>query len=183
MDNKTLLSIARNSIKDELYGSSSIDKIELESKNELLSQERASFVTLYEGDRLRGCIGSLLPQRKLIDDIIYNAKAAAFNDFRFQPLTKSEFENIDIEISLLTIPKEVIYSSISELKEKIKPGIDGVILQKNNDKATFLPQVWEQLPTFELFFDHLCQKAGLGSNCLHNFPKIEVYQVEKITVS
>ena len=180
MDNLALLQIARESIKEELYGSSNLDKIQLQSDNEFLNEQRATFVTLQLDERLRGCIGSLLPQRKLIDDIIYNSKAAAFHDYRFQPLTKEEFEKIQIEISLLSIPQELIYDSISELKEKIRPGIDGVILEKRNDRATFLPQVWEQLPTFELFFEHLCQKAGLCEDCLKNVPTIHTYQVEKI---
>lgn len=181
MDKKVLLDIAHEAIKDELFGINSIDTVQLLNEYEPLNEIRASFVTLYKEDNLRGCIGSLLPQRKLLDDIMYNAKAAAFHDYRFQPLRKEELNTLQIEISLLTLPKELIYSSLLELKEKIRPGVDGVILEKNNDKATFLPQVWEQLPTFELFFEHLCQKAGLASSCLNSFPTIQTYQVEKIT--
>ncbi len=180
MDHNLLLDLARLTIKDELYGTSSIDTLALERDNSFLSEIRSSFVTLTLDDRLRGCIGSLLPQRKLLDDITNNAKAAAFQDYRFQPLSKQEFECVEIEISLLTLPKVLIYDSIEELKEKIRPGIDGVILKKDHNKATFLPQVWEQLPSFELFFEHLCQKAGLCSDCLKQVPEIQIYQVEKI---
>lgn len=182
MDNQKLLELARLSIKDELFGTSSIDEEALLIEEPSLNEQRATFVTLYLDTRLRGCIGSLLPQRKLLNDIIYNAKAAAFHDFRFQPVTKQEFAQLKIEISILSLPKEVIYDSLEELKEKIRPGIDGVILQKHFDKATFLPQVWEQLPSFELFFEHLCLKAGLCEDCLKNFPTIQTYQVEKITM-
>lgn len=181
MDNEILLDLAYKTIKDELYNGSSIDRLACERDNEFLSEERACFVTLTLDGRLRGCIGSLLPHRKLIDDVMNNAKAAAFKDYRFQPLTKSEFDRVKIEISLLTIPKVLIYETIDELKEKIRPGIDGVILQKNHNRATFLPQVWDELSTFELFFDHLCQKAGLCLECLKQHPEIQVYQVEKIT--
>ena len=66
-----------------------------------------------------------------------------------------------------------------DLKSKIRVGVDGVILSLNGKRATFLPSVWEQLPTFELFFAHLCQKAGLPHDCLHNHPKIETYQANK----
>ncbi len=180
MNHSLLLDLAKMTIKDELYNTSSIDNIALERDNSFLGDERATFVTLNLDGRLRGCIGSLLPHRKLIDDIMHNAKAAAFQDYRFQPLTKTEFERLEIEISLLTIPKVLIYDSLEELKEKVRPGIDGIILSKNHNRATFLPQVWEQLPSFELFFDHLCQKAGLCSDCLKQFPEIQTYQVEKI---
>lgn len=181
MEGVTLLDIAKNAIKDELFCTESIDKLSLERDNEYLSDERACFVTLYLDGELRGCIGSLQPHRKLIDDIMNNAKSAAFQDYRFQPLSKNEFEKIDIEISLLTLPKILIYESLEELKDKINIGIDGVILQKNHNKATFLPQVWEQLPTFESFFEHLCLKAGLCDNCLKQFPQIYTYQVKKFT--
>lgn len=180
MQNDILLDVAYKTIKDELYNGSSIDRLALERDHEFLSEERACFVTLTLDGRLRGCIGSLLPHRKLIDDVMNNAKSSAFKDYRFQPLTKSEFERVNIEISLLTIPKVLIYETIDELKEKIRPGIDGVILQKNHNKATFLPQVWDELESFDLFFDHLCQKAGLCIDCLKQHPEIQVYQVEKI---
>ena len=105
MDSQLLLQLAKDSIKDELYGTSSIDKVQLQSDHAFLNEERATFVTLYMQNRLRGCIGSLLPQRKLIDDICYNATAAAFHDYRFQPVRKDEFKNLQVEISLLTFPQ------------------------------------------------------------------------------
>jgi AmmeMemoRadiSam system protein A len=180
MNREMLLDLAKQSIEDELYNKSSIDSLSLENEYAFLSEPRATFVTLTSEKRLRGCMGSLLPHRKLLDDIIHNAKAAAFQDYRFQPLSKEEFVNIDIEVSLLSLPKVLIYSSLDELKEKIQPGVHGVILRKDHNKATFLPQVWEQLPSFELFFEHLCQKAGLCQDCLKQFPEIETYEVEKI---
>lgn len=183
MNHEMLLGLAQQSIEDELYGKSSIDAVELEMQNDFLSEHRACFVTLSLEGRLRGCMGSLLPHRKLIDDITCNAKAAAFQDYRFQPLNERELKRVHIEISLLSVPQTQIYSSKEELKEKIRPGIDGVILKKDHNQATFLPQVWEQLPTFELFFEHLCQKAGLCMECLKHFPIIQTYQVEKIQPS
>ena len=152
----------------------------MEANFDFLNDQRACFVTLKLEDRLRGCIGSLLPQRKLIDDVIENAQNAAFRDFRFQPLSKKEFEKVEIEISLLTIPKMVIYDSVEELKEKIRPNIDGVILKQEQNKATFLPQVWEELPSFDEFFEHLSLKAGLDIDSLTHFPEIFTYQVEKV---
>ncbi|MCK5795039.1 MAG: AMMECR1 domain-containing protein, partial [Anaerolineales bacterium] len=82
--------------------------------------------------------------------------------------------------SLLTPPKKVNYADTQDLKKKIRVGKDGVIVKQNNYQATFLPQVWEELADFELFFTHLCQKAGLGPNCLSSHPEIYTYQVEKV---
>ncbi len=180
MSNSILLKIAKDAIEEELYNKSIIDRVDLESNFDFLNDQRACFVTLKLEDRLRGCIGSLLPQRKLIDDVIENAQNAAFRDFRFQPLSKKEFEKVEIEISLLTIPKMIIYDSVEELKEKIRPNIDGVILKQEQNKATFLPQVWEELPSFDEFFEHLSLKAGLDIDSLTHFPEIFTYQVEKV---
>ncbi len=176
-----LLELASNSIRDELENCVTVDKQSLLDEHPEFNENRATFVTLNLNGQLRGCIGSLLPHRNLIDDIVENAKSAAFHDPRFLPLSKAEFENVEIEISLLSVPKPLEYSSIDDLKSKIRVGKDGVILRIDGYQATFLPQVWEQLPTFELFFNRLCQKAGLGGDCLVEYPEIQLYQVEKIT--
>lgn len=179
MQTEVLISLAKSAIKDELFGKESFDILDLQNEYEYLNDIKASFVTLYLNKTLRGCMGSLLPKRKLINDIIHNAKAAAFADFRFQPLGKDDFQNVEIEVSILSLPKVLIYSSLEELKEKIKINIHGVILEQDQNRATFLPQVWDQLPTFEEFFSHLATKAGLGKDCLTHFPKISVYEVDK----
>lgn len=179
MKTEILLNLAKTAIEDELLKKESLDISTLQEEYEFLNEIRACFVTLYLNSSLRGCMGSLLPRRKLIDDITHNAKAAAFNDFRFQSLSLEDFKNIKIEVSILSLPKQVIYSSINELKEKIKINIHGVILEQGQSRATFLPQVWEQLPTFEEFFLNLSKKAGLSENCLESFPKIFVYEVDK----
>ena len=184
---QVLLELARLAIYEELTGKKLIDKRNYLKDHPELGQKQAVFVTLnkIEGkhERLRGCIGSILPTRPLIDDVIYNAKAAAFNDPRFRPLSKDEFDQIKIEISLLSIPKKIEYNSIDELKQIIKPFKHGVILKLSGHQATFLPQVWEQIPDFDLFFRHLCQKAGLPGSCLDFHPEIYVYEVKKIEES
>jgi AmmeMemoRadiSam system protein A len=147
--------------------------------SELFEKEGATFVTLNIDGRLRGCIGSLVAHRILFDDLVHNAKAAAFGDPRFKPLTKDEFLNTDVEVSLLTPAVELPYKNRDDLKSKIAVGEDGVILKLDGKQATFLPQVWEQLPTFEQFFSHLCQKAGLDAGCIENHPTIYTYKVEK----
>jgi len=146
-----------------------------------LREQRATFVTLTLQGRLRGCIGSILPRRALIDDVIENARAAAFHDTRFEPLTPEEFPLLEIEVSLLTLPQPLPWDDVDDLRRKLRPGIDGVILRFDGRQATFLPSVWEQLPDFDRFFQHLCAKAGLPADCLRLHPEIYVYQAEKIT--
>ncbi|MEA3372891.1 MAG: AmmeMemoRadiSam system protein A [Campylobacterota bacterium] len=179
MAQSELLTLARESIQEVLQAEHTIDREALLEKYPVLGEEIATFVTLTINDELRGCIGSLVAQRPLIDDIIHNAKAAAFQDPRFSPITTSEYLHTTVEISILTPPESIQYSDIDDLRSKIRPNIDGVILSLNGHQATFLPQVWEQLPSFDDFFAHLGDKAGLGSNMLQQHPDIFVYQVEK----
>ncbi|MFA6188383.1 MAG: AmmeMemoRadiSam system protein A [Sulfuricurvum sp.] len=173
------IKIARDSIQSHFNGSI-LDKHALLAQYTLLSEKKASFVTLTLHGQLRGCIGSIIAHRPLLDDLISNAHSAAFKDPRFSPLTLSEFNNIHIEVSLLSEPKFLPYDDAEDLKSKIHNGTDGVILQLGNHQATFLPQVWEELNDFDSFFTHLGMKAGIGSEPLSYHPDIYVYQVEKI---
>lgn len=174
-----LVAIAKKSIQEHFNSKHLLDRNSLIASNPSLAQNAATFVTLNLDGQLRGCIGSLEPYRPLLDDLIANAKAAAFEDPRFYPLSEDEFKKVDIEVSLLTPSEPVAYKDVEDLKSKITPFKDGIILEYNGRKATFLPQVWEQLPDFEHFFSHLCQKAGLGADCLKNHPFIRRYQVRK----
>jgi len=179
-----LLNIARVAIKEEFIGHKELNeevKKRLTDMFEDLKKPGATFVTINERGALRGCIGSLVAYRPLIDDVIENAKAAAFKDPRFPPLRAEEFDQITIEISVLSEPKPLEYKDIDDLKNKIRPNLDGVVLKYNGYQATFLPQVWEDLPNFEEFFSHLCMKAGLVPNCLDLHPQILTYQVEKFS--
>ncbi len=176
---KILLKIAKDVIQGEFDGVK-IDKEALLEKYPQLDEQRATFVTLNLEGNLKGCIGSLIAHRTLLEDLIHNAKVAAFEDPRFAPLTKEEFKKVQVEISLLSTPQKVDYVNIEDLKSKIKINEDGVILKLGSYQSTFLPQVWEQLDSFESFFAHLCQKAGLGIDCLRESPEIYIYHVEKI---
>ncbi len=175
--------IARRSIELALHGQSfpPAQHEALLREYPELAQQRATFVTLTINGRLRGCIGSILPRRALIDDVIENARAAAFKDPRFPPLSPEEFPRIAIEISLLTLPQPLPYEDVADLRHKIRPGVDGVIIRFDGRQATFLPSVWEQLPDFDRFFEHLCLKAGLPADCLRLHPDVHVYRAEKIT--
>jgi len=177
---KIILQIAKDAIKEAVLKKNIINKEELLKKYPWLNKKGAVFVTINKQNSLRGCIGSIIAHQSLLDDIIQNAKSASLNDPRFKPISKDELEHLDIEVSVLTPPKELKYKDILDLKAKIKIGVDGVILRYKNHQATYLPSVWEQLPSFELFFTHLCQKANLMGNCLEYHPVIYTYQAIKI---
>ncbi len=146
-----------------------------------LQEDGAVFVTLTTkpDNQLRGCIGSLEAHRPLYKDIIANAQAAALHDPRFPPLSLEELDHIKIEVSILSKAKAVNYNDANDLKKKLVPLRDGVVLRYHGKHATYLPQVWEQLPDFETFFISLCQKAGLPGNCLEMHPEISIYQVRE----
>ncbi|HDQ34863.1 MAG TPA: AmmeMemoRadiSam system protein A [Chloroflexi bacterium] len=140
----------------------------------------ASFVTLTLAGELRGCIGSLTPRRPLALDVRENAVAAAFEDPRFLPLTPAEFEQLHIEISVLTPHEPLDYTDANDLLQKLRPGVDGVVLEQGWHRATFLPQVWEQLPDPRDFLGHLCRKAQLPPHAWQRGDvDISTYQVEK----
>jgi len=179
-EKKIILEIAKNAIKEAILGIKIIDRDRLIQSYPFLKEEGAVFVTINEFNSLRGCIGSLVAYRSLIDDIISNAKSAALNDPRFKPISKDELDNLKVEVSILTPPVKVEYRNIEDLKSKIEPSVDGVILELNGYRATYLPSVWEQVGDFDLFFDSLCQKAGLSGNCLLNHPTIYKYQAVKV---
>ncbi len=178
---EAILALAKAAILAALGQPVHIDLEKLLAQYPALKEKGAAFVTINKGaqHRLRGCIGSLQAFRPLYEDIIHNAKAAALEDPRFHPLRPEELGDITVEVSVLSEPKPLAYKNVEDLKQKIRPGIDGVVLRLGSRRATYLPQVWEQLPDFESFFSSLCQKAGLPGNCLASHPQIEVYQVTK----
>jgi len=180
MDKHIVIEIARDAILEELTGTQRIDREALLARYPWLGEAGAVFVTLNEHRQLRGCIGSIIAHQPLIDDLIANARSAAFGDPRFAPLRSEEWDAIEIEVSLLTPPVEVSYADTDDLRRIIRPGVDGVILNRNGHQATYLPSVWDQLPDFDPFFSTLCQKAGLPGNCLASHPQIWRYQAEKI---
>ncbi len=155
---KRLLRLARETIKKRLLGEG-MDTIE-EPDGSLL-EKRGVFVTLHKKGNLRGCIGHIIGQMPLWQGVKENALNAAFSDPRFPPLSPEELKEIDIEISVLTPPIPLRYESVEELLQKLVPGRHGVIIKKGPYQATFLPQVWEQLPDKEEFLSHLCMKASL----------------------
>lgn len=178
--NKIILQIAKEAINHKLTGAPIISKDEISKQYPKILEEQATFVTLNLDGRLRGCIGSLVAHRPLYDDLVHNAQSAAFGDPRFPPVSLEEFQYLDIEVSLLTPAVLLPYEDIADLRSKVIPNKHGIILKHGGYQATFLPQVWDQLPSFELFFEHLCNKAGLSGNCLEQHPQIYTYEVIKV---
>jgi AmmeMemoRadiSam system protein A len=127
-----------------------------------LAERGATFVTLRQAGELRGCIGSVRPQRPLAQDVSLNAVAAATHDTRFSPVTPDDLNDIRIEVSLLTEPQFLEFSDEDDLLRQLRPGVDGLMLYGGCRSATFLPQVWEQLPDPRMFLAALKQKAGIS---------------------
>ena len=144
-----------------------------------LQAKKATFVTLHRNKELRGCIGILEPVRPLAADIAYNAWAAAFSDSRFMPVNADELDELDIHISILGKPEKMDFMSEDDLVEQIRPGIDGLILEKGFNKGTFLPSVWDSLTDSKEFLNHLKLKAGLTANYWSDDIKMKRYAVEE----
>jgi len=164
-DRTTLHTIAKESIDYSLQYSPKKpieDCAQLSSYSASLQSLGASFVTLTIQDKLRGCIGSLEANQPLVIDVMQNARSAAFFDPRFPPVTQLEFNKLTIQLSVLSLPQAMSFTSEKDLLRQIQPGIDGLVLEDGNHRATFLPSVWETLPDANAFLRHLKQKAGVS---------------------
>jgi AmmeMemoRadiSam system protein A len=177
-----LVKLARQTLSKQL--AKQIPQNEIDSLNAALSDpcfnsSCGTFVTLTIHGKLRGCIGNLTSNEPLTSGVRRNAINAAFHYPRFSPLGASELGCVSIEVSILSEPRPLYYREASDLLKKIRPKIDGVILRKDQASATFLPQVWEQLPQPHDFLTHLCLKAGLASDAWqHSELEISTYQVQ-----
>jgi AmmeMemoRadiSam system protein A len=176
-DKDILRQIARRSVHNGLLKHKPL-AITITDYPEVLQKQRATFVTLNINNELRGCIGTLTPYRALVDDIAHNAYSAAFSDPRFPELSHREFELLDYHISVLSETSPLTFASEQDLLSQLRPDIDGLVLEDNGHRGTFLPSVWEQLPEPEQFLAHLKLKAGLASGYWSDTLKISRYTVE-----
>jgi len=163
LQRKALLQLAAASIRHGLSSGRALP-VGLGGYSEPLREPRACFVTLEINGGLRGCIGSLQAYRPLLVDVAENAYAAAFSDPRFPPLRQDEYAGLHLDISVLQPAEPMEVRDEAELLEQLRPGLDGLILEEGGHRATFLPSVWEQLPTPGEFLAHLKRKAGLPSH-------------------
>jgi len=179
---QALVRLARHTLMERLgkkIRQAEIDSLNTALKDSCFNASCGTFVTLKINERLRGCIGNLSSDTPLASGVRRNAINAAFHDPRFAPLDTSELDQVEIEISILSEPQPLKYRDGDDLIKKLRPHIDGVIIRRDTASATFLPQVWEQLPLPQDFLTHLCMKAGLPPDSWQN-PTLEVstYQVQ-----
>lgn len=176
-DKALLLGLARSAIRAKLAAGARVERAQELSPG--LLEKRGCFVTLQKAGQLRGCIGTIEPVQPLWEAVEANALNAAFRDPRFPPLSTTELAAVVIEVSVLTVPRPLPFTSPEDLKRQLRPGVHGVILSRGRHRSTFLPQVWDQLPDKETFLTHLCQKGGMGSLCWKDpETEVQVYEAE-----
>ncbi len=175
-----LLQIARNSIRGRLHGGNAPELV-LHELPDALAVSLAVFVTLSQGDALRGCIGSMESDEPLARSVADAAYGAAFRDRRFPPLAVDELDATRIEISVLSPMEQITVESRRALLATLRPGVDGLLLQDRSHHSTFLPKVWEQLSEPEVFLDHLLLKAGLPID--HWSATLQLYRYYTISFS
>ncbi len=178
-ERQTLLKLAREAITRAVHRQE-LPPVDLNAVCEALQRDGASFVTLTKRGELRGCIGSLEPRRPMVLDVRENAVAAAFHDPRFPPVRPEELDDLHVEISVLSVPQPLPYDGPDDLIAQLRPGVDGVVIERGWNRATFLPQVWEKLADPHQFLERLCLKAYLPADA-YRHPGLDVctYQVEK----
>ncbi|HKV97015.1 MAG TPA: AmmeMemoRadiSam system protein A [Gammaproteobacteria bacterium] len=172
----TLLDAARHSIRQSLDDQPAA--FSHQNGDPVLRAVRASFVTLKRRGTLRGCIGNLDAKQELLADVMQNAQLAACHDPRFPPLLAAEFEDLHIEISVLSGTEPVAARNRDELLQALRPGTDGVIVQEGERRATFLPAVWASLSDPREFYAQLMCKAGLGAAHWSPTLRFSRYQTE-----
>ncbi|MCX6912557.1 MAG: AmmeMemoRadiSam system protein A [Verrucomicrobia bacterium] len=177
-ERKFLLDLARKTLVSVTAGGSVPDLAEKDVPPKL-AEKQACFVTLTKDGALRGCIGHLMAMEPLHRAVAENALNAALRDPRFPPVQASELDKIKIEISVLTAPQPLVFSSPDDLTSKLHPNEDGVLLHIGPRTATFLPQVWAQIPDKVKFLEHLSQKAGCErSDWRGKGVSVDIYRVE-----
>jgi len=146
----------------------------------LLQAPGASFVTLHAEGELRGCTGSLAALQPLVVDVARNAFAAAFLDPRFSPLGAEELPSLALHVSILGPQQPLEVATEEELLARLRPGVDGLVIEEGALRATFLPAVWSQLPSPRAFLEHLKHKAGLPAGYWSETIRVSRYEVEEI---
>ena len=171
---KQLLDLARQAID---YGLVHQEHLPVNRKEypDHLYEPRATFVTLHRFEQLRGCCGTLIATRPLVEDVVASAYAAAFLDSRFPPLSQPELDGLQIAVSVLSPLERLEFTSETDLLAQIRVGVDGLLLEEGLHCGTFLPVMWEQLPKPQDFWCHLKRKAGLSFDYWSNTLRVSRY--------
>lgn len=178
-DANVLLDIARQSIREAVTNKAVLDVDTTQVAPTLLARHGV-FVTLRRNGELRGCIGTLDPQKNLAQDTAEYARRSATQDPRFPPMSVHELTDLDIHISVLSEPTPIEFTDEADLLAKIRPGVDGLLLETPTNRGTFLPAVWKTLPDPQQFLDHLKSKAGLPRKELPKDARVYRYTAQSI---
>ena len=170
---EALLGIARQAVIEATHGRKNWRPTTVDLPVPL-REPGASFVTLHTCGGLHGCIGSVEPRSPLAVDVAKNAQSAALLDPRFPALSAAEVDNTEIEVSVLSPMQPAVYTGLEELCRKVRPQIDGVMVERGWQRGLLLPQVWEQLPVPHDFLEHVALKAGAGIT-IYAQPDTHVY--------
>lgn len=171
------LQLSRRTL-EKYFQNKGILNVEEDDLDNSLKEKKGVFVTLWKNQSLRGCIGSLEGTKPIFEGVIENTLASALYDPRFSPLSKEELKDIKIEISIIEPLKKLPdFKKEEDLLDYLKKNKPGLLIKKGIFQATFLPQVWEELKSPELFLSHLCQKAGLPPNEWKN-KDLEMFEYE-----
>lgn len=176
---RALLRIAAEAIRGGLDGRAPV--VDVDRLTPALRRYGATFVTLKIDDALRGCIGSLEASRFLAVDVAENAYQAAYRDPRFPPLDTEELASLYIHISVLNPAEPMTFASEADLAGQLRCGVDGVILDDNGCRATFLPAVWASIDDPREFLRHLKLKAGLAPT--HWSPTVKAWRYTTRSIS
>lgn len=147
---------------------------------QVFDEPGASFVTIEKDGQLRGCIGSIIAHRPLVNDLIENARSAAFKDTRFNPVTEDELNHLKVSVSILTEPRRIFFENEEDLINGLTPNLDGLIIKDGDHQAVYLPSVWEVIPDKKEFLNALKVKAGLTPE--HFSDTFEAYRFETIYI-
>ncbi len=181
-DIEHLFDIARTALHKTIVAGEHHWQPDLNALPRPLRQPAATFVTLHTDGKLHGCIGSVEPRLPMAWDVAKNAIAAARHDPRFPVLRPDELERTEVEISILSPLQEVPYESIADLLGKIRPGVDGVMVERGWQRGLLLPQVWKQIPEPREFLGHVALKAGASPDLyLDPQTKVYIFQVHSFT--
>jgi AmmeMemoRadiSam system protein A len=182
-ERRFLLELARKTVR-EVVATGRLPAVDTAPLAPKFTTKKGCFVTLTERGALRGCIGHIVAQEPLIQAVVDNARNAALRDSRFSPVTTDEVAQLEIEISVLTEPLPLFFSSPKDLLQKLQPGKDGVVLQIGGRGATYLPQVWEQIPDKVEFLNSLAEKAGCeAADWRGSGVSVSIYHVESFKES
>ena len=178
-EKQRLLQLARQGMEAAVRRQAA-PELAAEARTPALERLGCSFVTLTEDGQLRGCIGGLVAEEALWRDVQQRAGQAALHDPRFRPVQPEELPKIEIEVSVLSEPAPLSYATADDLLRLLRPHVDGVVLRHGGHRATFLPQVWENVSDPEEFLSLLCDKLGAAPDAWrHSHLDVETYQVEE----